>query len=285
MSCYNLDARTLMNGAARLGVCLSAEQARLFRRYYMSMVEWNARVNLTTVTEWEQAQRRHFLDSLSVRGALTARVFDGIWERGRFVDVGSGAGLPGIPLKIAFPGMTGALVEATERKARFLREMVSALSLDGLEVARGRAEDLARLPEMRERFDVALARAVAPMPALAELTLPFCRVGGRVIVHKTLDAAEEIESARRAIEELGGEIRGSIGPLSEHSGGHPGESGPAGPNGSESRRTLLVIEKVAPTPTRYPRRAGIPAKRPLMDPDRGPRRGSGQAGRAGREVG
>lgn len=281
MSCYNLDARTLINGAARLGVCLSAEQARLFRRYYMSMVEWNARVNLTTVTEWEQAQRRHFLDSLSVRGALTARVFDGIWERGRFVDVGSGAGLPGIPLKIAFPGMTGALVETTERKARFLREMVSALSLDGLEVARGRAEDLARLPEMRERFDVALARAVAPMPALAELTLPFCRVGGRAIVHKTLDAAEEIESARHAIETLGGEIRGSIGPLSEDAG----ESGPDDPSGSESRRTLLVIEKVAPTPARYPRRAGIPAKRPLMDPDLGPRRGSGQAGRAGREVG
>ena len=281
MSCYNLDARTLINGAAKLGVCLSADQARLFRRYYMSMVEWNARVNLTTVTEWEQAQRRHFLDSLSVRGALTARVFDGIWERGRFVDVGSGAGLPGIPLKIAFPGMTGALVEATERKARFLREMVSALSLDGLEVARGRAEDLARLPEMRERFDVALARAVAPMPALAELTLPFCRVGGRAIVHKTLDAAEEIKSARYAIETLGGEIRGSVGPLSEHAG----ESGPDGPSGSESRRTLLVIEKVAPTPTRYPRRAGIPAKRPLMDPDRGARRGSDPAGRAGREVG
>ena len=266
-----------MNGAAGLGVSLSAEQARLFQRYYLAMVEWNARVNLTTVTEWEQAQRRHFLDSLSVRGALTARVFDGIWERGRFVDVGSGAGLPGIPLKIAFPGMTGALVEATERKARFLREMVSALSLDGLEVARGRAEDLARLPEMRERFDVALARAVAPMPALAELTLPFCRVGGRAVVHKTLDAAEEIESARYAIETLGGEIRGVVR--------SSGESGADGPNGSESRRTLLVIEKVAPTPTRYPRRAGIPAKRPLMDPDRGPRRGSGQAGRAGREVG
>ena len=246
-SCDNLDARTLLKGAARLGVSLSAEQIRLFRRYYLAMAEWNERVNLTAVSGWEATQRRHFLDSLSVRAALP----DGVLDGGRFADVGSGAGLPGIPLKIAFPGMTGALVETTGRKARFLQEVVDALPLDGLEVARGRAEDLARLPEMRERFDVALARAVAPMPALAELTLPFCRVGGRAVVHKTLDAADEIESARYAIETLGGEIRGV-----------------AGPDGTESRRTLLIIEKVSPTLERYPRRAGIPAKRPLLEPKR-----------------
>ena len=258
-SCDSLDAATLLDGAARLGVSLNAAQARLFKRYYLAMMEWNARMNLTTVTEWEQAQRRHFLDSLSAVRALPDEVLDA----GRFVDVGSGAGLPGIPLKIAFPGMAGALVEATGRKARFLQEMVETLSLDGLEVARGRAEDLARLPEMRERFDVALARAVAPMPALAELTLPFCRVGGRAIVHKTLDAAGEIESALYAIEALGGEIRATIAP-----------------DDSESRRTLLVIEKVAPTPARYPRRAGIPAKRPLMESQKASRR----AGRDGRAV-
>ena len=271
----SLDAGTLLDGAARLGVSLNAEQIRLFERYYLAMVEWNDRMNLTRVTEWEMAQRRHFLDSLSVCGAPAEGVFEAIREDARFVDVGSGAGLPGIPLKIAFPGMTGALVETTGRKANFLREMVKVLSLDGLEVKRGRAEDLARLPEMRERFDVALARAVAPMPALAELTLPFCRVGGRAVVHKTLDAADEIESARCAIETMGGEIRGVA-----RSSGELAEPGPDGPDDSESRRTLLVIEKVAPTPARYPRRAGIPAKRPIM----GPRQGARRSGRADRAI-
>ena len=270
MSCSNLDTRTLTGGAAALGVSLNAAQIRLFERYYRAMVKWNAKMNLTTVTEWDRAQRRHFLDSLSVCRALTERDLEG----GRFVDVGSGAGLPGIPLKIAFPRMTGALVEATGRKARFLSEMVESLPLDGLDVLRGRAEDLARTPEMRERFDVALARAVAPMPALAELTLPFCRVGGKAVVHKTLDAADEIESARYAIETLGGEIRGVLGP----------DGALDDPNRSESRRTLLVIDKIAPTPDRYPRRAGIPSKRPLMDSRQSSRLGSRQAGNAGGAI-
>lgn len=201
-------------------------------------------MNLTAVTEWEQVQQRHFLDSLSLAPLIKAQNL----EDCRFIDVGSGAGLPGIPLKIAFPDMTGVLLDATAKRVRFLKSMIDTLPLPGLEARHGRAEDHARLPVLREQFDLVVARAIAPMPVLAELTLPFCRTGGHVAVHKTSNAADEIEEARYAIDTLGGEVRQMIR---------------SGQDGSDSGRLLLVIAKTGPTPDGYPRRSGIPAKRPL----------------------
>lgn len=236
-----LDAETLCRGATDLRLSLADTQVCAFRRYYRALIEWNSKMNLTAVTEWEQVQQRHFLDSLS----LSLVVEPNKLESCRFVDVGSGAGLPGIPLKIAYPGMTGTLLDATAKRVHFLSHVIDTLPLTGVEVRHGRAEDLARLPDLREQFDLVLARAIAPMPVLAELTLPFCRPGGHVVVHKTTGAAGEIEKARYAIDTLGGEIRDFIG------------------SDPDSGRRLLVIAKVGPTPDGYPRRPGIPAKRPL----------------------
>ncbi len=201
-------------------------------------------MNLTTVTEWDQVQQRHFLDSLSLSEVIAAHNL----ESCRFVDIGSGAGLPGIPIKIAFPRTTGTLVDSTAKKVRFLRSVIESLPLPDVEALHGRAEELAHLPDLREKFDLVVARAVAPMAVLAELTLPFCRPGGHVVVHKTSSAGGEIDDAQYAIDTLGGEVREIIG----------GEQ-----DSSDSERLLLVIAKTGPTPASYPRRPGIPAKRPL----------------------
>ena len=223
---------------------LTGTQVCQFQRYYRALVEWNAKINLTTVTEWEQVQRRHFLDSLSLAPLIKALNLEGC----RFIDIGSGAGLPGIPLKVALPGMTGTLLDATAKRVGFLRSVIETLPLSDVEARHGRAEDMARRPDLRERFDLVVARAVAPMSVLAELTLPFCRPGGYVVAHKTSGAADEIEEARYAIDTLGGAIQGVV----EADKGDP-----------DSGRVLVVVAKTGPTPDGYPRRSGIPAKRPL----------------------
>ncbi len=219
----------------------------MFRMYYRALMEWNSRMNLTSVTGWEQVQERHFLDSLSLSSIIETYHL----ENCRFIDVGSGAGLPGISLKIAFPGMTGTLLDATGKKVRFLKYVIDTLPLDGIEARHGRAEEVAHLPEMREQFDLVVARAVAPMPVLAELTLPLCRPGGHVVVHKTSSAAEEVDEARYAVATLGGQVLDTV---------------EIGQDDSESGRLLLVIAKVGPTPEGFPRRPGIPSKRPISRP-------------------
>lgn len=241
-----LDTRTLEAGAKELGVSLDAAQLDQFRRYYLELVEWNSKMNLTTVTDWEEVQKRHFLDSLALARAIPSDII----ESGRFVDVGAGAGFPGLPVKIAFPNARGVLVEATARKVEFLRSVIANLSLDGLEARHGRAETLAREEDTRGHFDMAFARAVAPMPTLAELTLPFCRVGGLAALHKTSAASAEIESAGEAICIMGGRIRETI-------------QIEAAWEGEASNKTIILIEKTRDTPAKYPRRPGIPAKRPL----------------------
>ena len=229
-----------------MGVTLEHSQVRMFQRYYHALLEWNTRMNLTAVTGWEQVQQRHFLDSLSLSAVIETYKL----EECRFIDVGSGAGLPGIPVKIAFPGMTGTLLDATSKKVQFLSHIVDTLPLTGLEARHGRAEEIARLPDLREQFDLVVSRAVAPTPALVELTLPFCRPGGYVAVHKTSNATDEIEEAGYAIDTLGGEVRDTI---------------KVDLNDSDSERLLLVIAKVGPTPEGYPRRSGMPSKRPLSN--------------------
>ena len=242
-----MDVTVLRQGAAQFGFQLNEDQIGLFLRYYQALLKWNAKMNLTTVTEWGEVQTDHFLDSLSLTLAVCPERLEGV----RFADIGSGAGFPGIPLKIACRAMTGTLIDASNKKIRFLKSMVDDLHLSGLDACQGRAEELARMPEMRGQFDLVVARAVAAMPVLAELTLPFSRVGGLVVLHKTLRAFGEIESARYAIEMLGGQIDKII---------------TSGLDGQVSQRILVVIEKVEQTPSQYPRRSGIPTKRPLSEP-------------------
>ena len=238
-----IQADLLATGAKALGIRLSETQTSRFVRYYDELARWNERVNLTSITEWEAVQSRHFLDSLSAALALSPQML----QSGSFIDVGSGGGFPGLPLKLAFPGMRGTLLEATAKKTAFLAHLSEILELEDISVRTGRAETLAHDAEMREAFDMALARAVADVATLAELTLPFVRVGGIVVMHKKADIADELEQAQGAIETLGGRLR-EVLPVTL-----PGLD----------ERALVVLEKQHPTPERYPRRPGMPAKRPL----------------------
>ena len=239
-----IHAGSLVSDADTLGISLTETQARQFVRYYAELARWNERVNLTAITDWEAVRSRHFLDSLSAACALP----DELLQAGSFIDVGSGGGFPGIPLKLALPGMSGLLLDATAKKTAFLAHVCETLGLEDISAQTGRAETLAHEAEMREGFDIAFARAVAEVATLAELTLPFARVGGRVVMHKKADIAAELERARGAIETLGGELREVL---------------PVTLPGLDDR-ALVVIEKIRPTPERYPRRPGMPAKRPLV---------------------
>lgn len=212
-------------------------------------MSWNQRINLTAVTGYEQVQVKHFLDSLTVTLALD-RVPPAPEARLRLIDIGAGAGLPGIPLKIFLPEIRLVLVESTAKKASFLQHIVQRLGLESVEVVTARAEEVARLPAYREHFDVALCRAVGKLPVAVELALPFCRTGGIFVAQKKGDIAEELQQAQRAVTELGGRLEAvKLVELPAFAG--------------EKGRLLVIIRKAGPTPELYPRRAGVPAKRPL----------------------
>ena len=239
----------LLDGASALGLRLTPEQQAAFRLYYEELVAWNQKFNLTAITEYEQVQIRHFLDSLSCLLAQEARQALGRRDA-RMIDVGSGAGFPGIPLKIVCAGVQLTLLEATGKKVTFLENLVQQLGLQAVSAIKARAEDLGHDPRHREQYDLALARAVADLPVVVEYTLPFCKVGGWVVAQKGEAGAAEAWSAERAIGLLGGELRRI---MHVELPGLPED------------RSLVIVEKVSPTPEAYPRRAGIPGKRPLLN--------------------
>ncbi len=236
----------LAAGAARLGYPLTPAHLSLFETYRTELMLWNEHTNLTSITDEAQVETRHFLDSLTVLLALDAE--EAASPCLRILDVGSGAGFPCVPLKIVLPQARVSLLEATGKKVRFLRHLITTLGLPDIEVLQGRAEDLGRLPPYREAFTLIVSRAVAPLATLAELCLPFCSVGGSFVALKKGDITREIQEACAAIKLLGGDNPHIISiPLSL-----------LGDN-----RCLVSIRKIAPTPDRYPRRPGVPAKRPL----------------------
>ena len=231
---------TLLNTAGAWGLRLDQRQIEQFARYSAELRAWNTRVNLTAITDEEGIVARHFLDSL--RCALS-------WgdAPSSLIDIGSGAGFPGLPLKILRPELRVALVESVGKKAAFLRHMITVLDLRDVTVLTARAETVGRDPQHREQYDVVTARAVAELATLAEYCLPLCRVHGRVLVPKGSDIADEVARARTAIERLGGRV------IDVESVTIPGVE----------PRTLVVIAKVAPTPAAYPRAVGVPARRPI----------------------
>jgi 16S rRNA (guanine527-N7)-methyltransferase len=232
----------LLRGAQAFGLSLTETQLEQFRIYQALLIEWNTRVNLTAVRDPIQIEIRHFLDSLScatVTGDLNGR---------SLIDVGSGAGFPGLPLKILYPDLRLTLLDSVGKKTRFLEAVAAALELPDVTILTERAEVAGQLPAHRGRYDWGVARSVAELRVLAEFLLPLCRIGGHALAQKGANAPAEIEAALHAITLLGGD--------------RPHLSTIRLP-GVEEAHHLIVIPKVGETGGRYPRRPGIPAKRPL----------------------
>lgn len=228
--------------AREIGLVLSPSQLEQFTAYERLLVTWNERISLTSIRLPRDIQIRHFFDSLTcaaVTGPLDGR---------SLIDVGSGAGFPGLPLKIIFPTLKLTLVDSVAKKARFLEEVVGELGLSDVTVIAERAEVVGQDNLYREQFDWAVARAVAELRILVELLLPLCRVGGHALAQKGESAAAEAQTAATAITALGG--------------GEPQITSVLLPE-VEQIHYLIVVDKVQTTPSRYPRRSGIPAKRPL----------------------
>jgi 16S rRNA (guanine527-N7)-methyltransferase len=241
------------------GFRLSLSHLEAFERYYLELVDWNTRVNLTAITSYEDVQRKHFLDSLVCMSAIpetglgTARsdvdTRDPNIPGMRVIDVGSGAGFPGIPLKIIYPDIYLTLVEATQKKAEFLQHIVGVLHLSNVNIVCSRAEEVGQDKEHREQYDLALARAVAGLNILAEYCLPLLRVGGRWIAQKGDGIENEISEMSKALHVLGGKfVERKHYALNQVSG----------------TRHLVIVDKIAHTPSNYPRRVGVPTKRPLV---------------------
>lgn len=235
----------LQAGLQKWGVALTKKQVEAFELYYQQLIAWNETVNLTSITDYEGVQVKHFLDSLSC-----LQVLEGVSPQSTCIDIGAGAGFPGLPLKIVRPQIRLTLLEATGKKVVFLEHIVKELGLREVETIRGRAEELGRQVGYREAYDVALARAVAELSVLLEYALPLLKLRGIFVAQKGGDIQEEVEGAGRAAKILGGELK---------------EVQEIRLPGVDPTRHLVVVEKVGPTPHKYPRRVGIPAKRPLLD--------------------
>lgn len=235
-----------------LNIELTPGQLAAFQTYYTEMVAWNERTNLTGITDYQEVQVKHFLDGLTLasptlRGDKPSGVFD--LTNAALIDIGAGAGFPGLPLKLLFPQMRLTLVDSVGKKTAFLSHLVGKLRLEGVTVLTGRAEDLGQQQAHRERYDLATGRAVANLAVLAEYCLPLCKLGGLFIAPKKGKLDEEIAAAQPAIKMLGGRLRQT--PNFEFE-----------PD-AHDHRLLIVADKIEPTPSVYPRRAGLPAKRPL----------------------
>lgn len=236
-----IDTQLLAAGACELGVDLAADQLERFARFAELLIDWNGRFNLTSIVDPRDIVIKHFLDSLSVLTVLPP-------EAKYVIDVGAGAGLPGLAIKIARPGLTLTLLEATRKKCEFLAALRTELKLYNVTVVNARAEDAGRDPDHREAYDVAVARAVADLPVLAEFLLPFVKVGGVAIAQKSKDIGAEVDRADTAILLLGG-LNADVVRVTVP--------------GLPDERNLIVIEKLVETPEEYPRRTGIPSKKPI----------------------
>jgi 16S rRNA (guanine527-N7)-methyltransferase len=233
---FTKDTQTL------IGLRLSARQVAAFEHYEQELLSWNEKFNLTAIRDREGVRTKHFLDSLSCLLVMKDN------PPGRLVDIGTGAGFPGIPLKIMLPNMHLTLVESVGKKADFCRHVVEALGLDRVDVLTCRAEEMGQAREHRERYDWAVARAVAALPVLTEFLLPLVKIGGSMLAQKGESGPAEAHAAEKAIRLLGGQLR-TVQKLNLP--------------GVVEDRYLVVADKKAASPPGYPRRVGLPAKRPI----------------------
>lgn len=226
-----------------LGITLSEKQLAQFMRYYELLVEWNSFMNLTGITEFEEVMKKHFVDSVSLIKAMDVKD-----KELSVIDIGTGAGFPGVPLKIAFPQLKVTLLDSLNKRIKFLDEVIAQLGLENIDTIHGRAEDFAKPDKLRETYDICVSRAVANLATLSEFCLPFVKVGGCFVSYKSEKISDEAMDAKHAIFLLGGKVK-------EQVAFHLPES--------DIYRNLFVIEKNSATPKKYPRKAGLPAKEPL----------------------
>ena len=236
------DLTVLDRGCAELGIQLEQRQRDQFVQYYKLLIEWNKVMNLTGITEFEEVLQKHFVDSLSVK-----KVVD-LTKISRVIDVGTGAGFPGIPLKIVFPELKITLLDSLQKRIKFLNEVTGKLGLNGIEAVHSRAEDLGRNPEYREKYDLCVSRAVANLSTLSEYCMPFVKPGGYFIPYKSGKIETELQEAKHAVFLLSGKVKEVVAFTLP---------------GAEAERSLVKIEKVNEISKKYPRKAGVPSKEPL----------------------
>ena len=227
---------------SQTGCVISREQAVLFYQYYEILVEWNRFMNLTGITEFEDVVQKHFVDSLSLVWMKDLSDVDNL------IDLGTGAGFPGIPLKIAFPHLKVTLLDSLKKRVKFLREVTAQIGLHDVEILHGRAEDYAKPDMLREHFSLCVSRAVAKLDVLSEYCLPYVKVGGTFVAYKSGEIEAEIKDAKSAIFLFGGKIE-------EHKSFVLPDS--------DIHRSLIFIRKVKGCPKKYPRKSGIPSKNPI----------------------
>lgn len=228
---------------AELGIVLNDRQKEQFIKYYELLLHWNSFVNLTAITEYEEVLKKHFIDSLSL-----IRYDLDLTKDISVIDIGTGAGFPGIPLKIAFPNLRITLLDSLNKRIQFLNQVIDELELSEITAVHGRAEDYAKPGKLREQFDLCVSRAVANLSTLSEYCIPFVKEGGFFISYKSEKVVEEMENAQNAISVLGGKISDQVEFYLPS---------------SDIYRNLFGIEKVKKTPNKYPRKAGLPSKEPL----------------------
>ena len=260
MECYGVVMTTtkgldmnkeFIENAYKCGVEIDEATMEQLRDFYEILVETNKSMNLTAITEYEDVLYKHFLDSLLVIKALKDAGFDNdadAFISAKIADIGTGAGFPGIPLKICFPEINITLVDSLNKRIGFIQNVCDKLGLKGIEAIHGRSEDLGRDTGCREKFDFTVSRAVASLPVLAEYCMPFVKKGGMFIAYKAQGVENEAKEAEMAVKKLGGEIKKII---------------PVPLEGTEIVREFVIIKKIADTPKKYPRKAGMPAREPL----------------------
>lgn len=237
---YNLEK--FKNGLQQLHIALSEKQMEQFLQYYELLVEKNKVMNLTAITEFDEVVEKHFLDSVSLTQQLD------LHQPLKVLDLGTGAGFPGIPLKIVFPELEITLMDSLNKRVLFLQDVISSLQLENIEAVHGRAEEAAKNKKYREGFDLCVSRAVANISTLSEYCLPFVKIGGSFISYKSSTIEDELEDGKKGIAILGGKVKDVYKFTLPD---------------SELQRSFVIIEKEKKTPKAYPRKAGTPSKEPL----------------------
>lgn len=234
------DFTKFHNSMNSIGIELTESQLNAFETYYDMLIDRNKVMNLTAITEFDEVMDKHFLDSVYLFRSIELKADY------KLIDIGTGAGFPGIPLKIVFPELKITLLDSLNKRVGFLNDVIDELNLNDIEAIHGRAEDIARDKAYRASYDIAVSRAVANLSTLSEYCLPFVKIGGKFVSYKSGDCADEVDNAKAAIHLLGGKIN----KIDEFSY-------------SNNSRSFIVIDKVMNTSNKYPRKAGLPSKKPL----------------------